>query len=606
MCGIVGFTGYSNECHYLRQMNDAQSHRGPDDIGQFYSDVGNIHLGMSRLSIIDISGGGQPMLTDDERFCVVFNGEIFNSTDLRYELIRRGVIFRTDHSDTEVLLYMYAIYGKDMLEKLNGMFAFAIFDKNTNSLFCARDRFGIKPFYYSFDGGRFSFASEIKSLKCLPWISKDLNKQSIYHYFSFQSIPSPNSIFSSINKLSSAHWLELDLSNSSIKSNSFWRPSYSDKLPCNVNELPDYVLSSLTAAVRRWSISDVPFACSLSGGIDSSAIVGILSQCNESPIKTYTLGFGDHPKLDEREAARLISDKYLTDHHEIILSVDELKLDLDDMIFHLDEPYAGGLPSWSVFKEMSLNVKVGISGTGGDELFGNYGKLDAYKKVFQSVRSIYNFLINGGSTRDLLSNPYASLYHPNYFPDRYKKQSLFSDTFVNCVEYSSIDLIESLWDYSLSIGESISKIDFALQLPEEFLLMTDRFSMAHSLEVRTPFLDSDFVNDILRIPYEYRYDGRGLKKLLKSSMDGIIPEAVLNSKKKGFVIPEKDWLMSSFRKELMDFSSPDFIERQGIFSHNIRGNFINPFLSGKTGNYKQVWTWFMFQKFYKLNYVDSR
>jgi len=600
MCGIVGFTGSQAEDVYIDEMNNTQLHRGPDDGGKFFCQQQGVHIAMRRLSIIDVDGGHQPMSSPDKKFWVVFNGEIFNAALLRKELEIKGVKFITDHSDTEVLLQLYIKYGADMLIKLNGMFAFVIYDIEKAKLFCARDMFGIKPFYYSTANERFSFASELKSLRKLPWVSEDLNYQSIYHYFSFQSVPAPNSILKSIQKLPAAHWLEWDIKTKSIGKGCYWKPEFGSTLPCAKNELPDYILGSFRYAVDRWSISDVPIACSLSGGVDSSSIVALLDELGHKSVNTYTLGFDDMPKLDERDLAYKVAKRYNTNHHEIVLSSSELHDELDLMLSSLDEPYAGGLPSWFVFKAMSQDVKVGMSGTGGDELFGNYGKWSVYSNPTDFVLSLYRYFQHGGGISDLLKNTKASLYHPNYFTDYMKENHFFCEDFITEIRQRSLDIIQELWDNSISHRDIIPKIDLSLQLPEEFLLMTDRFSMAHSLEVRTPFLDKDFVNDIYAVPAKYRTQRGNIKHLFKDAVKEYMPSELLTAKKRGFVLPQARWLRGVLSEDINNLSDDLFIKKQGIFNSNIRKNFILPFLAGRTNNSDQVWTWLMFQKFYLL------
>lgn len=598
--------GEKDEACLLENMNEVQTHRGPDDDGKFFCERNGVYLAMRRLSIIDLEGGHQPMSTRDGRYWVVFNGEIFNAIELRQELEAEGIQFRTDHSDTEVLLHLYARHGRDMMQMLNGMFAFVIYDREAARLFCARDPFGIKPFYYSTVRGRFCFSSELKSLKQLPWVPRDLDHQAIYHYFSFQSIPLPYSILKNVRKLPAAHWLEWDLKRKKLEIQRYWEPEFGTNLPVSEEDLPDYILSEFRQAVKRWSLSDVPVACSLSGGLDSSSITAVLSEQGGQSLRTYTLGFEDAEELDERHLARQVAEYYGTDHHEIVIHSDDLLQELDKILYHLDEPYAGGLPSWFVFKAMAEDVKVGMSGTGGDELFGNYGKWTILEHPIDRLSAYRNFIRDGGSWKGLVMSNKASIYRPMYFSDHLKRKKLFNQDFLESINECSTQLINQLWDPVLSTRDAISKLDLNLQLPEEFLLMTDRFSMAFSLEMRTPFLDREFVKKMYSIPSVIRTERGNLKRPFKDAIRTLIPAGSINAPKKGFVLPQKKWLQESLKSELIHFSEKSHLKRQNIFRYDLLEKMITPFLSNKINNSNQIWTWWMFQKWFDSNQEISQ
>jgi asparagine synthase (glutamine-hydrolysing) len=596
MCGIVGFTGPKSDVLHLRRMNTLQRHRGPDSQGEFFCEENLLHLGMRRLSIVDIEHGHQPMGTSDGRYWVVFNGEIFNAPALRIELENRGVAFKTDHSDTEVLLHLYAFEGADMVKKLNGMFAFAIYDKHQGKLFCARDPFGIKPFFYSIASGRFTFASELKSLRILPWISNTFDHQAIYHFFSFQAIPAPYTILSNARKLPAAHSLEWDISKKRLKIERYWTPNFSSSLPYPKSELPEYVRDEFNAAVTRWSMSDVPIACSLSGGLDSSTITAILANRQTSPIRTYCLGFDDEPSLDERDFARKTADFYGTKHQEIVLRSQDLFSDLDAMIDSLDEPYAGGLPSWHVFKEISKDAKVAMTGTGGDELFGNYGKWLPYQSPRTFFRSLSKYIYRGGGWVNACRFPYESHYVPQYFSDYEKQNKLFTRDFLNSVGEKSLEYLGQHWNRTIPSRNAITELDFSQQLAEEFLFMTDRFSMAHSLEVRTPFLDKVFVSAMLNIPPQIRSEKTNAKNLFKESMHSLLPHQLLDAPKKGFVIPENRWLSSHFLHDVQRYCSKSFLRKQNLFDPSVGNKFSQLSRSSSPRFTHQIWTWWMFQR----------
>lgn len=606
MCGIVGFTGSADKSYLIEKMNNAQFHRGPDDSGHFYCSKNNIHLGMRRLSIIDIDRGDQPMKNPSNETCIIYNGEIFNSPELRINLEKKGYKFKSHNSDTEVILKMYEEYGIKMLKKLNGMFAFSLYDEKNKKIFCARDTFGIKPFFYNIVDGIFSFSSEIKSIVELPWISKVLENNSIFNFFSFQFIPGNHTVYKGIYKIMPGHYLEWNIENKSHKIEKYSSIDLNKNIDLDQNDLDKFVIENLKNAVKRWTLSDVPVACSLSGGIDSSAILAIMASQSKNSIKTFTLGFEDSPEIDERSLANIISKTYNTEHTEIIIRSDDLLSEIDKMLFALDEPYAGGLPSWFVYKEMSKSVKVGLTGTGADELFGNYGKWYPYARSKEFLKhSIKYFIRKKGGFKEFINSNEGCLYNPLLFSHFYKFKDLFSKDFLSNVYANSEKLIANEFDRNYDKIENITLIDLKYQLPEEFLFMTDRFSMAHSIEIRTPFLDQEFSENILRINHNDRFSHNKLKFLLKNSIKDIVPKEILNSSKKGFILPMEKWLKGSLKNDLILFSEKDFLSKQNIFQIDIRDKLIAPFINNKTSNSDQVWVWWMFQKWWSIHNLHT-
>jgi len=597
MCGITGFAGTNNK-DLLIQMNCVQLHRGPDDQGYYSDEAAEVNIAMTRLAIVDIQDGHQPMSSHDEDIWIVFNGEIYNSEKLRADLEKFGHNFKTHHSDTEALIYMYKQYGTSMLQYLNGMFAFMIYDKQQQKLFGARDHYGIKPFYYSLRDDKFAFASELKSLLTLPWIKKELDHQAAYDYFSFQAIPAPSTIFKSIQKLPAASYIEYDLKAKTTKQASYWSPKLSSS---NITkaDLPEYkglIKEKFLAAVQRWTLSDVEIACSLSGGIDSSAIVAAMAQVSPYKIKTYTVGYVDAPDIDEKEMARKVSQKWGTEHHEIIVRADDLLNHLDKMVYYLDEPYAGGLPSWFVYEAMSKDVKVAMTGSGGDELFGNYGKWKFYENKRSHFYRIRQFIKNGGKLSHLIKYP-NGVHHYPYFTDGFKSSKIFSGDFIKNIQPSSA-YIQQSWPKT-SPRDAVPAVDTRLQLPEEFLLMTDRFSMAYAIEARTPFLDIEFSEFIYSIPSDLRTSDPNLKYLFIDAVRDWLPDEVVAGSKKGFTLPLSAWLKNQLREKVEYFLSEKFIREQNIFQHNIYDTIAEPFYSGQRNSDWELWELLMFQMWYK-------
>lgn len=598
MCGIAGTVGWDTK-RYVKIMNAAQIHRGPDDEGVFFDAQNQVCIGMRRLSIVDLASGHQPMQNEDGKIHIVFNGEIFNAPELRRDLVAEGHKFYTRNSDTEVLVHLYEQYGKDMLLKLNGMFAFLIYDENKRQLFAARDHTGIKPLYYARLGDKLLLASELKCILATKLVQETINMASVYQYLSLQFIPAPNTIFNEIKKLEAASFLIYNIDSQSIQVEKYWFPHFSKKEKMRNEDLDILIKEEFKAAVKRWRISDVPVASSLSGGIDSVAIVSVL-QREGAQVDTYTLGFSDAPECDEHLLARSVARDFNTRHHEIVLTLDELLTDLDRMIYALDEPYAGGLPSWYVFKEMSKEFKVGFSGLGGDELFGNYGKWIRYENILAHGIRIGWELLNRESILELKTYPKGSIYH-KYMTEGMKSRIFAQGHKAGIPKEANINYL-----YEKMIKECperrwrdrIPWIDLQMQLPDEFLHMTDRFSMYHSLEARTPFLDKEFVELIYSIPAGKRTREKGLKYLFVDAMKDYLPESVIGAPKKGFVLPYHKWLNNDLKSMVYEYTSEGFLKEQGIFDNSIRKILIEPYYKGRGYLYPLVWTVLMFQLWY--------
>lgn len=382
MCGIAGLVGEGASSH-IKAMTRLLVHRGPDDEGIYHDETNRVALAMRRLSVLDVAHGHQPMSNADGSVWVVYNGEIFNSPELRRRLEAQGAVFVTANSDTEVLLHLYDRKQEDMLEDLNGMFAFVMYDRRRGLLFGARDRMGIKPLYYVEQPSRFAFASELKSLLLVPEVSREINRHSLFHYMSLRFVPGADSILKGVQRVPPGHWFRYDLRRRQMLVRRYWQVTFEREENRSEAEWTELIRYELKEAVRRWVLSDVPVGCSLSGGLDSAAIVGLLAELGSAPLRTYSLGFtgAGEESLNELPQARKVAERWGTEHHELVLEPAELLRDLVKMVWHLDEPYGGGLPSWYVFQFMSQQVKVGLTGSGGDELFGDYGRFRRLERV---------------------------------------------------------------------------------------------------------------------------------------------------------------------------------------------------------------------------------
>lgn len=597
MCGIVGAIGVDSE-QYIHRMNESQIHRGPDDEG-YYSDYNQkVYLAMRRLSIVDLKSGHQPMTNESDEIFIVYNGEIFNSPELRQHLNQRGHKFKTNNSDTEVIIHLYEEYGEEMLQKLNGMFAFIIYDKRKKQIFAARDHMGIKPLYYSENDGKLLIASELKSILSSKLIRPSINMQSLFHYLSVQCVVSPGTIYQEVKKLPAAHFLLYDLSEKKLITKKYWDLNFGSELRETRTDIIYQLRDKLASAIKRWAMSDVPISCMLSGGIDSTAILALLNVAGVNHVDTFTLGFSDADSLDERELSKLVAERYGSNHHEIILHPSDLIEDLNLMVYAMDEPYAGGIPSWYVYKNIHAYSKVAFSGIGGDELFGNYGKWKRYTNLFEAVSKTKERLDKKESVWELISCWRGNIYH-KFWSENMKMKVLEEMPVENLEKTSEMyqRLINDCPDHRWR--NKIAYADFKVQLPDEFLHSTDRYAMAHSVEARVPFLDRELVEWVMRIPPELRSDSTKLKKLLIDSIGDLLPREILEAPKRGFVIPYEKWLCGKLRERLNDCFSPDYLKKQGIFNEQIHDMLLKPFFEGNSKFTMLVWTVFTFQLWYK-------
>ncbi len=594
MCGIVGTVKYRDK-EILHKMNEIQVHRGPDSEGVFWSEELLVGLAMRRLSIVDLENGTQPMYNENKRCALVFNGEIFNADILRKELLEKGHTFVTVSSDTEVLIHLYEEYGTDMLNYLNGMFAFAICDMDRKQIFVARDQMGIKPLHYIFDGSKLAFASEMKSLTGVGLSQKKIDENALWQYLSFQCVPAPMTIYEDIKILPAAHYMLFDIETAELKIEKYWdcienRKKYEG----SAEELSLFVRKQVEEAVERWTMSDVPLACSLSGGLDSTIIAAVVSRKHE--LHTYSLGFENERKFDERRLAKLVAQKCGTRHTEIVLTPDELLKDFGKMIKSMDTPYGGGVPSWFVFREISGNEKVAFNGTGGDELFGNYSKWLRYEHPLERYKQTKHFLQIGEKQTEFVLHPNGTIYH-KYMTEGMKNRV------VNKPYHGIINTntwLEKTWREcpSGSWRDRIPYVDFKIQLPEEFLMMLDRFSMNFSIEARVPFLDRELVENILGIPAQLRTKKYNAKYLLKEAFGDMLPKELLSFPKSGFAIPQNAWLKNELKEMVVDMCTGTTIKQQGLFSADLEKQLILPFYNGRNDLTLLVWTVLMFQRWY--------
>ncbi len=576
MCGIAGkisLTSKKISTEEVEQMNDAIKHRGPDDGGTYISPDGKVGLGQRRLSIIDLSPlGHQPMRYQD-RYEIVFNGEIYNFQEER-DLLEKDNYHFTSHSDTEVILALYDKYKEDCLEHLRGMFAFAIYDEQEKTLFAARDRVGKKPFKYFFDGKTFLFASELKAILTQPEYVKEPDYEAIHHYLTLQYVPAPLTGFKDLKKLEAAHSLTLDLKTGTLEKKRYWKLDYSKKLHLSEEEWKRRILAKLEESVKLRMISDVPIGAFLSGGIDSSAVVAMMAKNSEKPIKTFSIGF-EEEKYNELKYAQMIAKKFKTDHTEFIVKPDAIEL-LPMLVRQYEEPFAdsSALPTYYVSKLTREHVTVALNGDGGDENFAGYGRYSVHKfalfydKLIRLHKAIVlpatalaaktfksTFLDRVHRFAQGLSKPYNERYvdYICYFTNE-MKDALYTERFKERMkEVDSVRIVADRFKESgaRSRAEQAVYADFVTYLPDDLMTKVDIDTMTVALEGRSPFLDHEMLELTAKIPFHLKLKGRNNKKyILKEALRGIIPDEVMFRPKMGFGIPIHEW----FRKDLKGYA----------------------------------------------------
>ncbi len=572
MCGIAGFTRYRNPSdgapELLSRMGEAIRHRGPD-AGDIYCDeqVGLCHR---RLSIIDLSeAGAQPMHSASGRYVTVYNGEIYNFQVHKQQLESEGVVFRGS-SDTEVLLALYEKHGANCLEMLNGMFAIAIWDKQQKSLFLARDRLGKKPLYYYSKNDQFIFASEIKSILCAPGVDKSIRPDAVMDFFHYQYVPDPKSIFSSIHKLSPGHWMRVN--ESGIDSGCYWDVSFADVRSDSRDKIHEDLFDLVEDSTRLRMISDVPLGAFLSGGVDSSAVVGMMARNSAEPVTTCAIGFNDK-KFDEVEFAEKVANQFKTSHHEFTVK-EKVESHLLDITRMFDEPFSDPsfVPTYFVSQLARTMVTVALAGDGGDENFAGYSKYlnDQFENRLRNcvpsmlrksvlsglsghlVNSQLNSFRRAGSLLHSLScEPSHAFFLSNSFFRTHLWDTMLTDSFRQ--DLSGYDVSELTRNYynAADTDDHLAKLlytDIKSYLPGDILVKVDRMSMANSLETRAPLLDYRVVEYAASIPSSMKIENKQGKSVLKTSLEGFLTDETLYRKKMGFSVPLAAWLRNEIRE----------------------------------------------------------
>ncbi len=617
MCGIAGIVNLGNidvQVQDLKSMTDTIIKRGPDDEG-FYMHK-NVGFGFRRLSIIDISSGKQPLSNEDESIWVIMNGEIYNFQALRNSLLAKGHIFKS-YSDTEVLVHLYEEHGLDFISKLRGMYAFALFDKKNNKVMIARDRVGIKPLFYSFINNSLIFGSEIKEIKKISG-PLTLNNRGILDYFTYGYTLNDKTCYTEIKKLLPAHYLVIDLNTYQTRVENYWKIKYTPDFTVSEAEWIERINSKLSETVKCHMIADVPLGAFLSGGVDSSAVVANMAKLSDRSIKTFSIGFKEE-KYNELNYARIVSEKYKTDHHEFVLEPTSINI-ISDLVNMYDEPFAdsSAIPTYFLSKLTREYVTVAMSGDGGDEIFAGYSsyrKAALIQKKFKSMPSFVRTMI--GTSAKLLPDHIIGkglMHHISKSPEHlgaysnlfkeYELPKMLNQDFIDSLKnYSSIDSKINMID-SYKTNDFVTNyelLDINAYMVDDILTKVDRASMANSLEVRVPLLDHEFIELAFQIPSSLKLKNGEGKYIFKKSLESSLPSEIMYRKKQGFAVPLKKW----FRNDLNTMIHDELLTSNSLILNFINKKSIENILTnsnrGKRDFSAQIWTLLFFHQWLKNN-----
>jgi asparagine synthase (glutamine-hydrolysing) len=620
MCGLAGLVYFDRSRQIdptdLKAMGDSIAHRGPDDEGFYVSN--NVGLAFRRLSIIDLSAGHQPLSNSNNTINIVFNGEIYNFLELRKLLEPRGYVFKT-HTDTEVILHMYEEFGIDCLTYLRGMFAFCIWDNNKQQFFCARDRFGIKPFYYYTDNEKFVFGSEIKAILKAKDIEARLSYEALESYFAFGYITSDLSVYTKIKKLQPGHYLLLSFKEKpSIEIQRYWDICFEPDYSKTETQWTEEIESLFSEAVKLHMISDVPLGAFLSGGIDSSSVVAAMAKNSNQPIQTFSIGFKEQ-KYNELEFAREVAKKYNCIHREQIVEPESINL-LPKLVNAYDEPFAdsSAIPTYYVSKFAREHVTVALSGDGGDELFAGYWIYRYFKNVYQrsSSSSSLNNLLWGnihklipqkiagkGLTYFLSKNrEYLGAYLCIWSKEERKKLILNNHSLTNYKHTPELYKEGILKDNKKNdFITNLQNLDMQTYMVDDILTKVDRASMLNSLEVRVPLLDHKFAELSFKIPSRLKLHGKDGKYILKAAMSTALPENILKHPKQGFAVPLSAW----FKDDLKEYINDTVLSPKALLSNYVDKNYVRKIVDDNKNGMRdfssKIWSLVFFEEWLKQN-----
>jgi asparagine synthase (glutamine-hydrolysing) len=624
MCGITGWANLDSSTpprdgapELLHSMCERMIHRGPDSEGLMVAT--GVALGMRRLAIIDLLTGEQPVWNETRDVAVVLNGEIYNYKEVRNDLAKRGHSFHSA-SDTEVLPHLYEEYGTAMVDHLNGMFAFALWDSKQRRLFIARDRFGEKPLYWGVFDNTFLFASEPKVLFAHPAVHPSLNLNALRKYLSFDYVPAPLSIYEGIHKLPAAHMLVVENGNVDVKK--YWTLSYKkpETVP-TIDEAAEQLRELMSDSVRMRLVSDVPLGILLSGGVDSSTVAALAVRSSSETVKTFSISFAES-SFDESKYARAVASHLGTDHHEERLSVDLVANLVGEIGSWMDEPLSDPslLPTYLLSRFTRKHVTVALGGDGGDELFAGYPMYEghafasAYSRIPRAIRraliepavrmlpvNTRNISFDYKARRFIMAADYEvvarhHVWFGSFAPD--EQEQLLTDDVKRTTDgdiYADARQMLAEECDADSLVERMQSLDTRLYLAEDILTKVDRASMAVSLEVRAPFLDPLVAEFAASLPLNYKLRGRTSKFILKRAMNPLLPRFVTKRAKKGFGVPVAEWLKGKLRPLARDLLSPERIRNHGLFSPRFVEKLLNEHDRGLADHRKLLWTLLMFE-----------
>jgi asparagine synthase (glutamine-hydrolysing) len=622
MCGIAGVFDLREkraiERSLVESMTRSLVHRGPD--GEGYHLEPGVALGHRRLAIIDLEGGRQPLFNEDGSVAVTYNGEIYNFVPLQRELETLGHKFRT-RCDTEVIVHAWEEWGENCVKRFNGMFSFGVWDRNKDCLFLARDRIGIKPLYYGIsDDGFLLFGSELKAILKHPYVDRGIRADAVEDFFTFGYVPDPKTILNKVWKLPPGHTLTIRRHRELPEPAKYWDVSFDDPLLVN-DRLSEEIVDRLRAAVERRLIAEVPLGAFLSGGVDSSAVVSLMAQLSDNPVKTTSISFGD-PAYNESQFAKLVADRYRTDHH--VRQVDPSDFSLIDKLPDLyDEPFAdsSALPTYRVCQLARESVTVALSGDGGDENFVGYRRYrwHAYeelvrRKLPQSIRgplfgtmgAAYpkldwapKFLRAKTTFQALARNSIDAYLHSVSILAASTRKRIFSEGFLRQLGgYSTSEFFQGIAQNApASDGmQLVQYLDFKTYLPGDILTKVDRASMAHSLEVRVPFLDHEFVEWVARIPTALKLVGREGKSCLKRAFEPHLPDEILYRDKMGFGVPVSNWFRGDLRQHVRTRVADGLLADSGFFDMKEVTRLVADHQSGRSEHGAALWALLMFER----------
>lgn len=587
MCGICGIAGSASsdgiDTSALFRMRDVMTHRGPDDAGHYV--VPGAGLAVRRLSIVDLSTGHQPICNEDQTLCIVFNGEIYNYLELRQQYLSHGHRF-TSNSDTEVILHLYEQYGPDCVNYLNGMFAFAIWNTRTEELFLARDRVGVKCLYYTIVGGTLLFASEIKSLLQYDGVRTEPDLEAMDEFMAYGYTQTPRTMYRGILRLPEGHVATWKSGRLTVKP--YWDVSFSTGPHQSDDAYKEQLLDLLRDSVRLCLRSDVPVGVLLSGGIDSSAVTGLLAQSVDR-VRTFSIGFDAGAGYNELAYARQVAERFGTDHHETILSPASFLDLIPTFIYHMDEPVSDGasIPLYVVSALAAKHVKVVMSGEGADELFGGYSiyrymsLLEKYRRVPAAARHLVDWFLGRlpvvgtkfSKYTALAGLPLSERYLGPRMYDRTQRAALYSDSLRDELQgFDRHQTHRALWARTEASRDDLSRmlyVDTKSWLPNDLLIKADRMTMGKSIELRVPFLDHRLIEFAARVPSRLKIRGSETKHLLKRAMDGVLPRDIIHRSKQGFPTPLARLFRETAGSYMNDILLGPRAVNRGYFRHDV-------------------------------------